>query len=123
MRIAALAVTLWSCGYDWTVQDAPCTSNKDCKGNTYCVFPDRQCGKRASGTCKRVPPTTECQDIDIVCGCNGDSYKSPCLASAVSQDLSILTCQPLDGYMQCGSSFCANGTSCVGSGVDARCGK
>jgi hypothetical protein len=66
----------WSCTYG-------CNTNSDCGrgGGFYCKKPSGQCS--AVGQCAAVP-TGLCGSLGgnvTVCGCNGNTYPSPCFAA------------------------------------------
>lgn len=56
---------------------AECSSNADCEATEYCA----RAGCAGEGTC--VPRLTECPpEIRPTCGCDGNTYASPCDANA-----------------------------------------
>jgi len=59
-----------------------CLTNTSCASNEFCRLP--LCGKKAAGVCLTRPkscPTPDPYGADEVCGCNGKSYGSVCLAA------------------------------------------
>lgn len=58
-----------------------------CSRNLYCEFPGFSCGaKNTIGSCQLIPDG--CTDeLNPVCGCDGNIYRNACIASKNSQSL------------------------------------
>lgn len=51
-----------------------------CGPGRYCYFPNQDCGASSLGFCATIPQT--CADVTVLaCGCNGTTYKNPCVAA------------------------------------------
>ena len=86
---------------------APC-STATCGGvGQYCST----CGPRA-GTCVDGP--ADCSEPEqIVCGCDGNLYRSPCDANLAHVDV-VNGCETPPGKFRCGTQFCTSGAQyCV----------
>ena len=68
--------------------DTACQSSAECAADEFCDFPYDNCGNGgSSGTCTKRPAV--CPEIASVageCGCNGETYNSPCEAQAAGSD-------------------------------------
>lgn len=88
--------------------EPPCTTNTDCAGNMYCATGEGECG--SAGSCEARPEI--CTAIyDPVCGCDGQTYSSACVAASAGVNVSyqgaceVATCTSSD---QCGEgAYCA----------------
>ena len=102
-----------------------CQSNEDCPDDSYCSFRDGFCG--GLGLCKPRPVGCNPDVIDPVCGCDGVTYLSPCLAEMAG--VSLMTGGKCEGgAVECttsafcgGTLFCAKATgNCDGNGMCER---
>ena len=68
--------------------DKACQSSAECAADEFCDFPYDNCGNGgSSGTCTKRPEV--CPEIASIageCGCNGETYNSPCEAQAAGSD-------------------------------------
>jgi len=81
-------------------------SPASCQINQYCAT----CGEHA-GQC--VPGPADCiyEALQIVCGCNGKLYRSPCQANLERIEVSTSGgCETPPGKFRCGTVFCTPGT-------------
>lgn len=87
-----------------------CIVNEDCDAADYCSHPNGECEPGApTGVCV---PRGECEPVDgLVCGCDGQTYASPCEASAAGVNLADIGACP-------SSPGCATDVDC---GPDDRC--
>jgi hypothetical protein len=63
---------------------AGCSSNDDCEAEAYCAFELGTCGDgdEGVGVCTDRPDLRACRNMNNeVCGCDGQSYTSPCHAA------------------------------------------
>jgi Kazal-type serine protease inhibitor domain len=89
-----------------------CSSNTDCSNGDYCQFVEGECLTTTPllGYCQSLPDAAACTGlVSPVCGCNGESYESPCAAALASQTVAA------SGYCQlelCASLVCPGGQTC-----------
>ena len=84
------------------------TCSPSCGSSEYCAL--STCGTGV-GTCVTRPVDCIAQTEDIVCGCNGQLYRSPCEAEGAGVSISTVGgCEPPTGKFVCGTIFCAHGT-------------
>ena len=58
-----------------------------CSKGLYCQFPGNTCGARnTTGECQLIPEVCT-QEINPVCGCDGQTYQNICAAEQNSQSL------------------------------------
>lgn len=95
--------------------DQACTSNADCEPTELCAT-----GICSGGLGSCVERPTECEEPspnDIVCGCDGQTYESECMASMVGVRLAQLGACVCDDNSECiESQFCALDDSCLNTG-------
>jgi len=106
---------------DVTTEPSPCTvGDGSCPVNWYCEVPD--CGEALAGVC--APRPNSCPAVlDLVCGCDGQTYDSACIAfmSGMNVDTEGPCPEPaqeclVDEESQCGSNeYCKGG--CTGLGM------
>jgi hypothetical protein len=91
-----------------------CTSHAECGRRSYCQYPSEQCG--GTGTCQTRPRA--CTRIHApVCGCDGRTYSSPCVAATAG--MSVRHEGECDAGEPCGPVVvCEKGLECC----NASCG-
>jgi hypothetical protein len=99
--------TLEACQpYYMYLPDTACTSNEDCGDDKFCYFVDAAtCGDVAAGLCKPQPMGCENAPPSEVCGCDGVTYPSECVAERAGASVAEAgACDP------CAGEPCVTGT-------------
>lgn len=88
------------------VTDGGCATIDDCGDGMFCRKADGDC--TGTGTCD-PKPAEDCGGLDeVVCGCDGESYGSPCWANSYGVNVRS-------------AGQCAASTACSGDGVNGGC--
>ncbi len=80
---------------------APCSSNADCREETFCFKKESRCDD--PGICSIDPKPEECQGIpdEAVCGCDNQTYRSFCEANL--RNVNVAYIGPCDNLPRCRS--------------------
>lgn len=81
-----------------------------CDEGLWCDYRNNFCGgDDFQGTCRELP--TACtEEVDPVCGCDGEVYTNECEANAAGIDIAANgSCEPPAGTFACGPRFCESG--------------
>ena len=91
--------------------DTYCGGNADCDDGLFCQFPDQVCS--VFGTCAPKPAMCPPQFLPV-CGCDGATYDSACLASQAATSVAFLgPCDPsLEGTPCVSNAMCGDGAFC-----------
>ena len=88
--------------------DGDCFGDGDCADGQYCAMHD--C---TQGICSPKPADCHAAAPEPVCGCDGVTYESACVAAQAGRSTKLFAaeCQPAPaGQFPCGAGFCAAGT-------------
>jgi hypothetical protein len=119
-----------TCGNYWACEEAQCVTkcgavpaenamcdesycggNADCDEGLFCQFPDQTCS--VFGTCAPKPAMCPPQFLPV-CGCDGATYDSACLASQATTSVAFLgPCDPSEEGTPCVNNvMCGDGAFC-----------
>jgi hypothetical protein len=81
-----------------------------CAADEWCDYGNDYCGgEDGLGVCRTRPDV--CSDGSVVCGCDGKTYASACLAQMQGFDVNAFgTCDPPVETFPCGPTFCDEST-------------
>ena len=82
-----------------------------CAADEFFRYDDRSCGKVSSaGHCHAM--TTDCDSVDLKCGCDGTVYQSVCeVHQAGVSTTSADQCTAPPGTFACGHTYCTRNTT------------
>jgi hypothetical protein len=91
----------------------PCDAARECKDDEYC---ESSASCSGAGFCALKPQACEAADVELVCGCDGDTYDNQCLAEQAGVRISArASCECADNEDCDANEFC-NADTCDGPG-------
>ena len=113
--VVVVAAAIAGCGGGGKCGQPPCNaptpscdSDEDCFQSEFCDFQLDSCGRSVQdvGTCERRPTVCTGQ-VEFVCGCDGQTHTSPCIAATNGADVNNAGgCSAPPNGFACGSRFC-----------------